>query len=786
MKKYLFLLILTLSVSVYHAQDVVINEFLASNSTIAADQEGEYDDWVELYNNSTVEIDLSGWYLTDTEEVQDKWTFPALTIQPGEYLIIWTDNDEEQGSDHANFKLSMSGEEIVLSDAGLNVIDQISFGAQLTDISMGRFPDATGEFTQLIPSFMSINTEEYSPEGDPSEQLFTEDIVQNFNLHFYTENWADSLEYYYNNGEEYIPAMLTYNDTIVLDSIGVRYKGNSSYMQSSTTPKKPLKFHFGKYIDDQLLCGMEKLNFSNCVKDPSFMREVIGYQIIGQYIPSPRTAYANVSVDNDLLGFYVQVEQIDEFFITRHYDENIGDLYKAGDDGATMLYRGDVMSDYEDEFELKTNEDENDWNSLITLLDNLNNCSDEAFYDTMDGMLNLDQCAVMLAYNMVLSHFDSYTGSGRNFYLYQNTTTARFEFLPWDLNETFGAYSNNWDVISQDVLDMSNFDERPLSKRLLENETLKELYLYYIEEMIGGAASYDSISLKIADLQDFIDPYIQADTNKLYSYDDFIRNIDEDVNLGMGNIIPGLRSFSQSRNDNIMQQLSYTDVYPGDCDNNGIVDEFDLLPIGLYFLMQGNPRIEVSFLWQDNLTAPWDDAGATYADANGDGVIDERDVIGIGVNWGNSHTVYGASQEVDISNNILLEAAKEKFRQIYNSLQGDSGSICRMRALLESIYGFENIPPEVTSYLKNYPNPFNPVTTISFGITDGSAQTELAIYNLKGQKIITLLDERLAEGEYSLSWDGIDEGGESLASGIYFSRLKNGDKVVVNRMVLMK
>jgi len=768
-------------------QDVVINEFLASNSTVVADNFGEFDDWIELYNISDNDVDLSGWYLSDDITNPDKWSFPDLTITSGGYLVIWADDDEEQGNDHAGFKLSVSGESIILSDSNLNQIDQIVYGSQTTDISLGQFPNGSGDFIQMYPTFGAVNTNNYIPGEDFSELLFQEFIVQKFDLHFYDDNWTDLLEYNYYSGEVYLPAQLTYNDTVVLDSIGVRYKGNSSYMQSSTTPKKPFKFRFDKYIDDQLLCEVAKLNFSNCVKDPTFMREVIAYQIAEDLVPAPRTAYANILVDGELLGFYVQVEQIDEFFINRHYVGSLGNLFKASDDGATMLYHGSDPSDYEAEFDIKTNEDVNDWSDLITMLDNLNNCSSSTFCSTMENYLDLDGCAAMLAFNMVLSHYDSYTGSGRNYYLYHDLASDQFKFLPWDLNETFGCYNNNWNVINQDIMHISNLDDRPLNRRILDNELYCQSYRNYINELITETASLESISEMISELQNFVDPYIQADPNKLYTYQDFLTNIDEDVSIGLGQIIPGLKSFSQLRNTEIADQLTDVAVFPGDCDNNGIVNELDILPIGINFLSTGDPRYETSFVWQNHFTPTWIDTAVTYADANGDGIVNEIDVIGIGVNWRNTHNTPGSSYVVDPDEPELLKQHRSTFHTIYNSLNGNGEDTRKIKFILNSIYNFSDEIPAVEISLSNYPNPFNPSTTISFEISnEQNEQIKLEIYNLKGQKIKQLISDQLSAGQHSIVWNGTDDNDKPVSSGIYFYKLESGSTSQTKKMILMK
>ncbi|MDP8269336.1 MAG: FlgD immunoglobulin-like domain containing protein [Candidatus Tenebribacter davisii] len=89
--------------------------------------------------------------------------------------------------------------------------------------------------------------------------------------------------------------------------------------------------------------------------------------------------------------------------------------------------------------------------------------------------------------------------------------------------------------------------------------------------------------------------------------------------------------------------------------------------------------------------------------------------------------------------------------------------------------------------LSNYPNPFNPSTTISFTLsTDSTENTELVIYNIKGQIVKQLLREHLAEGKYSVVWNGKDDRGKSVSSGIYYYRLSSGNFQQARKMILMK
>jgi len=123
-------------------QTIFINELLAKNSNDVTDDWGEQEDWVELYNPNPLPFDLTGHYLTDDLTVPTKWAFaPGTTVPAQGHLIIWADEDSEQGSLHASFKISVDGEALGLfgPDAeGNPMLDFIAFGPQETDVSFGR------------------------------------------------------------------------------------------------------------------------------------------------------------------------------------------------------------------------------------------------------------------------------------------------------------------------------------------------------------------------------------------------------------------------------------------------------------------------------------------------------------------------------------------------------------------------------------------------------------------------------------------------------------------------
>lgn len=138
--------------------DLVINEFMADNENTVADQDGEYDDWLELFNNGSEDIGLDGYYLSDDAADPYQWVFPDTTIIAGGYLVIWADNDEDQEGLHANFKLSASGETIVLSDHNMSLLEEVSYLQQKPDTTTGRFENGIGDFIEMLPTFGEENT----------------------------------------------------------------------------------------------------------------------------------------------------------------------------------------------------------------------------------------------------------------------------------------------------------------------------------------------------------------------------------------------------------------------------------------------------------------------------------------------------------------------------------------------------------------------------------------------------------------------------------------------------
>jgi len=144
MRRFSFLSLLLLFSAILNAQ-LVINEFMAGNTKTLMDENSEYEDWIEIYNPGDISVNLSGYYITDNFSDPLKFKLSPTTIIAAKgFLVIFADDDESQGAQHASFKLSMDGEEIAifkLSGTDTILVDSLTFTAQSNDISFGRYPD---------------------------------------------------------------------------------------------------------------------------------------------------------------------------------------------------------------------------------------------------------------------------------------------------------------------------------------------------------------------------------------------------------------------------------------------------------------------------------------------------------------------------------------------------------------------------------------------------------------------------------------------------------------------
>jgi hypothetical protein len=157
------------------AATLVINELMANNAGSVRDQNGDSDDWIEIYNSGDSAVNIGGMYLTDNLSVPAGWRVPdnnpaLTTVASKGFLLIWADGETNEGTLHANFKLGSDGEQIGLFAAdGKTLIDGVTFGSQAEDHSYGRLPDGSGNWQSF-----AVPTPGKSNSSAPTSVVITE------------------------------------------------------------------------------------------------------------------------------------------------------------------------------------------------------------------------------------------------------------------------------------------------------------------------------------------------------------------------------------------------------------------------------------------------------------------------------------------------------------------------------------------------------------------------------------------------------------------------------------
>jgi hypothetical protein len=242
-------------------------------------------------------------------------------------------------------------------------------------------------------------------------------------------------------------------------------------------------------------------------------------------------------------------------------------------------------------------------------------------------------------------------------------------------------------------------------------------------------------------------------------------------------------------------------VWPGDTDNNGHVEKEDIFPIAMYWKTKGDPRPNASRRWVAQSAIPWKLRYATYADANGDGIVNAEDVLVVGLNWSKRHRNWSGSMRAPVLAPPKIDHSKylEAYKEMYEILgpmpdTGGFGEIKRELArLIKEAEGVQDSDAEEIiedTLLQNYPNPFNPETWIPFSLSN-KAHVKIEIFNITGQLIRTLDLGVKEAGKYisrerAAYWDGLNDGGDEVASGVYFYRIVAGEFVSTKKMVVLK
>jgi len=534
------------------ATQVLTPSPLATNSTashgplvineVVADDINAGDDWFELYNNGSENISLADYSVIDESDDIEPVSLPDITLAPGEYVVIFATEDDI--SDYAvPFKLGKNDElTLLLNDETVDYIDWDS-----SDVVAGFSYGLSAASSSNI-SYQRRWHKDFLTPSQGTENIvataFNPTEVHNLSIDISSDDWQDML----NNPleEEYHSASITFNG-ITLDSVAIRTKGGSSLrsVAQSSSDRYSFKVDINEYVDGQKFFGLKKFTLQNSFNDPSYMREVIAYELLTEMgVAAPEHAYVNVYINDELFGFYLMVEVIDGEFIENHFDNANGDLYKPDGTGSDLVWINDQVSSYSD-INLQNNEESTDNGAFINFVEQLDNGSTE--------VIDVDSLLRYMSVSVALSNLDSYHGVlAHNYYIYEQDGT--FGLLPWDFNESFGSFNMGCrlDIRGLYIDEPVSVDlaDRPMVANVFADQANLTTYHQYLSQLINGSLADDAFEARVNSIANLISEHVANDPSSFYSHSQFLQNLTSSVDNYYG-----LTEFMSYRVDNITKQL---------------------------------------------------------------------------------------------------------------------------------------------------------------------------------------------------------------------------------------
>ena len=441
----------------------------------------------------------------------------------------------------------------------------------------------------------------------------------------------EDLEWMYDNVESdsihlaTVQFQNTYIDEFV-DSIGFRLRGNTSRVSE----KKSFKVDFNHFISGRDFYGVEKLNLNGEHNDPSIVRSKLCwdfFQDIGMV--SSRAAHVKLYINNEYFGLYISVEHIDDTFLSKHFNNDNGNLWKCLWP-ADLTYRGDDPEDYHpyyDEtrpYELKTNTNDYDYSKLARLIRVIHETP-----DSLDLVLDIKETLQYLAMNTLTGSWDDYRFLRNNFYLYHDPSDGLIHLIPYDYDNTFSIdwFDLDWSTIDPYDYAVIDNDGRPLTDYIFSQARYRNLFSHFLQFYNNKLFKLDSINSR---LDYFVEHLYESANEDVYrtldygfSIDDFVNSYGE--NFQFSHVKKGLKEFILNRKTSINNQIVFENdvpiIYEAKIGNN-IIIVGDTVNISASLF--GEP-LNVHFFYLREGEDNWQSTILTYAPDTMSSYIEDHD-----------------------------------------------------------------------------------------------------------------------------------------------------------------
>lgn len=403
------------------------------------------------------------------------------------------------------------------------------------------------------------------PAFPDAGKLYTLDEVPRIDIIIHPDSLKEIYDFPESNRE--YKAVFVFKSSGLHDTvydIGFRLRGNTSRYSN----KKSFKVSFNTFTKGGKFEGVEKLNLNGEHNDPSSSRAIIYWYILRKAgVAGARANHVQVFINNNYYGLYTNVEHIDEEFVNTYYGNKKGNLYKCLWP-ADLTWLGPAQSEYKymngdhRAYELKINEQTDDYSDLVNFIKTINLTSANQLECETEKIFNVQDYLKVVAVDVMTGNWDGYIYNKNNFYLYNNPSSGLIEYIPYDVDNTFGIDWFDIDWASRNIYNWASEESRPLYKRLMLIPDYKSQYTHYIRK-VAEIITSDDVKDFIQLLKIRTRPYLQTDPYYPLDYGYSIHSFDQCWESGTGGHIPiGIVPFLEQRAFHALNQCTVPNAAP--------------------------------------------------------------------------------------------------------------------------------------------------------------------------------------------------------------------------------
>ncbi|MCX7005486.1 MAG: CotH kinase family protein, partial [bacterium] len=319
------------------------------------------------------------------------------------------------------------------------------------------------------------------------------------------------------NTDIYYQCSIQFSNQLVafetVSNVAIRLRGNTSRVAT----KKSYKLSFNEYVPGREFHGLRKLNLNGEHNDPSIMRSALCWSMFAQVaIPHSRAAYAELYINEQLFGLFANIEQVNDEFLKAWFGSDAGNLFKCLYLGAPadLTYRADGRYDLVGggaTYALETNEASNDFRDLAQFIALVNTSAIANLPAALEPLFNVEDFLRWMALSALCGSWDDYRYNANNYYLYHDRVAGRFQFIPYDYDNTLGV---DWMGVNWGTRNLNSWDSsgnRPLSKRILQVPRYRRRYNQLLADFSATTFAPSNVSARAASIKALIQPAAERD-----------------------------------------------------------------------------------------------------------------------------------------------------------------------------------------------------------------------------------------------------------------------------------